>query len=205
MDWPGRRSRWCIWRTPSPATPNNQTETTMKTETESKNVTPAGGRPEGLAAASCSALDAAMALVDFGPCRDGDPADWINVASPMCAHCIDVTSKTPPPSGGKMQFQQCRTPQLSRAMNDHTPLPYPVEPHSCPPPGSKPEASAPVPCSAVRCSPAVRLAVEWLCDTITEEIKGRGIVGPATPNAAKLRRVEAIRFKYGIRPKKPNY
>ena len=36
----------------------------------------------------CSALEAALALVDFGPCRDGDPADWINVASPMCAHCI---------------------------------------------------------------------------------------------------------------------
>ena len=41
-----------------------------------------------LGAVACSALDAALALVDFGPCRDGDPADWINVASPMCAHCI---------------------------------------------------------------------------------------------------------------------
>lgn len=44
--------------------------------------------PDELGAASCSALDAALALVDFGACRDGDPADWINVASPMCAHCI---------------------------------------------------------------------------------------------------------------------
>jgi hypothetical protein len=33
-------------------------------------------------------LKDALALVDFGSCRDGDPADWINVASPMCAHCI---------------------------------------------------------------------------------------------------------------------
>jgi len=44
--------------------------------------------PDSLGAASCSALDAALALVDFGACRDGDPADWINVAAPMCAHCI---------------------------------------------------------------------------------------------------------------------
>jgi len=33
-------------------------------------------------------LKDALALVDFGACRDGNPADWINVASPMCAHCI---------------------------------------------------------------------------------------------------------------------
>ena len=34
------------------------------------------------------ALDAALALVDFGPCRGAErPQDWINVASPMCAHC----------------------------------------------------------------------------------------------------------------------
>lgn len=30
----------------------------------------------------------ALALVDFGACRDGDPAEWINVASPMRVHCI---------------------------------------------------------------------------------------------------------------------
>jgi hypothetical protein len=35
-----------------------------------------------------AALNCALALVDFGACRDGDPADWINVASPMCDHCI---------------------------------------------------------------------------------------------------------------------
>lgn len=35
-------------------TPKNQTETTMKTETESKNKAPAVGRPEGLAETPCS-------------------------------------------------------------------------------------------------------------------------------------------------------
>jgi hypothetical protein len=41
--------------------------------------------------APCSALDAALALVDFGPCKTADrPQDWINVASPMCAHCEGV-------------------------------------------------------------------------------------------------------------------
>lgn len=35
-------------------------------------------------------LKDALALVDFGACRDGDPADWINVASPMCDHCIGL-------------------------------------------------------------------------------------------------------------------
>ena len=30
----------------------------------------------------------ALSLADFGPCRTADrPQDWINVASPMCAHC----------------------------------------------------------------------------------------------------------------------
>jgi len=44
--------------------------------------------PEGCAPLTCSALDAALALVDFGPCRGAErPQDWINVASPMCAHC----------------------------------------------------------------------------------------------------------------------
>ena len=43
---------------------------------------------KGSADVPCSALDAALALVDFGACRDGDPADWINVAAPMCAHCV---------------------------------------------------------------------------------------------------------------------
>jgi len=33
-------------------------------------------------------VDAALALVDFGPCRVAEhPQDWINVAGPMCAHC----------------------------------------------------------------------------------------------------------------------
>jgi hypothetical protein len=36
-----------------------------------------------------SDLNAALALVDFGDCRDAErPQDWINVAGPMCAHCI---------------------------------------------------------------------------------------------------------------------
>jgi hypothetical protein len=40
------------------------------------------------AATTCSALDAALTLVDFGPCRGSErPQDWINVAGPMCAHC----------------------------------------------------------------------------------------------------------------------
>ena len=44
--------------------------------------------PEGCAPLTCSALDAALALVDFGPCRGAErPQDWINVAGPMCAHC----------------------------------------------------------------------------------------------------------------------
>ena len=39
----------------------------------------------------CSALDAALSLVDFGPCRGAErPQDWINVAGPMCAHCDGV-------------------------------------------------------------------------------------------------------------------
>lgn len=42
-------------------------------------------------AAACSALDAALSLVDFGPCRGAErPQDWINVAGPMCAHCDGV-------------------------------------------------------------------------------------------------------------------
>ena len=33
----------------------------------------------------------ALALVDFGPCKTADrPQDWVNVASPMCAHCEGV-------------------------------------------------------------------------------------------------------------------
>jgi hypothetical protein len=37
---------------------------------------------------SGSALADALALVDFGACRDsGRPAKWIEVAEPMCAHC----------------------------------------------------------------------------------------------------------------------
>ena len=50
--------------------------------------TPLTRPPEASAQVPCSALELALALVDFGACRDGDPADWINVASPMCAHCI---------------------------------------------------------------------------------------------------------------------
>ena len=47
--------------------------------------------PEGCAPLTCSALDAALALVDFGPCRGAErPQDWINVASPMCAHCEEA-------------------------------------------------------------------------------------------------------------------
>ena len=47
--------------------------------------------PEGCAPLACSALDAALALVDFGPCRGAErPQDWINVAGPMCAHCEGV-------------------------------------------------------------------------------------------------------------------
>jgi hypothetical protein len=39
-------------------------------------------------AVPCSALADALALVDFGPCKDAErPQDWINVAGPMCAHC----------------------------------------------------------------------------------------------------------------------
>ena len=44
--------------------------------------------PVGSAAGPGSALNDALALVDFGACRDGDPVDWIKVAWPMCAHCI---------------------------------------------------------------------------------------------------------------------
>ena len=45
----------------------------------------------GSNAPPCSALDAALALVDFGPCRGAErPQDWINVAGPMCAHCDGV-------------------------------------------------------------------------------------------------------------------
>jgi hypothetical protein len=47
--------------------------------------------PEGCAPLTCSALDAALALVDFGPCRGAErPQYWINVAGPMCAHCEGV-------------------------------------------------------------------------------------------------------------------
>ena len=47
--------------------------------------------PEGCAPLTCSALDAALALADFGPCRGAErPQDWINVAGPMCAHCEGV-------------------------------------------------------------------------------------------------------------------
>jgi hypothetical protein len=36
-------------------------------------------------------LDAALSLVDFGPCRGAErPQDWINVAGLMCAYCEGV-------------------------------------------------------------------------------------------------------------------
>ena len=44
--------------------------------------------PEGCAPLTCSALDAALALVDFGPCKTAArQQDWMTVASAMCAHC----------------------------------------------------------------------------------------------------------------------
>jgi len=44
--------------------------------------------PDELGAASCPALTAALALVDFGACeKAARPQDWVNVASPMCAFC----------------------------------------------------------------------------------------------------------------------
>jgi hypothetical protein len=52
----------------------------MRTE----STTPPGslGLPHG------SALVDALALVEFGPCRDAArPQDWMAVASPMCQHC----------------------------------------------------------------------------------------------------------------------
>jgi hypothetical protein len=34
-------------------------------------------------------LKDALALVDFGACRDSQsPQDWMNVAAPMCAYCV---------------------------------------------------------------------------------------------------------------------
>ena len=48
-------------------------------------------KPETESGAPCSALDDALALVDFGPCKTANrPQDWINVAGPMCAHCEGV-------------------------------------------------------------------------------------------------------------------
>jgi hypothetical protein len=44
--------------------------------------------PESLGSPLCCALVDALALVEFGPCRDADrPQDWMAVASPMCQHC----------------------------------------------------------------------------------------------------------------------
>ena len=55
------------------------------TDSDSQNYPDAsGGSDDGL----CSALHDALALVDFGACRDGNPAEWIKVSGPMCAHCI---------------------------------------------------------------------------------------------------------------------
>jgi hypothetical protein len=51
-----------ISRTPSPATPNNQTETTMKTETKSETEAPEGDRPEGLAETHCSACGTPLGI-----------------------------------------------------------------------------------------------------------------------------------------------
>jgi hypothetical protein len=43
---------------------------------------------QGLPAPDCCALADALALVEFGPCRDAArPQDWMSVAAPMCAHC----------------------------------------------------------------------------------------------------------------------
>lgn len=37
----------------------------------------------------CSALEAAEALIDFGPCRGSiNPARWMELASAVCPHCI---------------------------------------------------------------------------------------------------------------------
>ena len=45
----------------------------------------------GSDAPTCSALESALALVDFGPCKTANrPQDWINVAGPMCAYCEGV-------------------------------------------------------------------------------------------------------------------
>jgi hypothetical protein len=44
--------------------------------------------PESLGSPHGSALADALALVEFGPCRDAArPQDWMAVASPMCQHC----------------------------------------------------------------------------------------------------------------------
>jgi hypothetical protein len=44
--------------------------------------------PESLGSPLCCALVDALALVEFGPCRDAArPQDWMAVASPMCQHC----------------------------------------------------------------------------------------------------------------------
>jgi hypothetical protein len=45
-------------------------------------------KPELLGSPHGSALADALALVEFGPCRDAArPQDWMAVASPMCQHC----------------------------------------------------------------------------------------------------------------------
>jgi len=51
---------------------------------------PSAGPP--LAAAPCSAaVEQALALIDFGPCRSHpQPGEWFKVSAPMCAHCIGI-------------------------------------------------------------------------------------------------------------------
>jgi hypothetical protein len=62
--------------------------TTLTTPPPEANTAPDKDGKGVVSAAPGSALDAALALVDFGSCRGAErPQDWLNVAGPMCEHC----------------------------------------------------------------------------------------------------------------------
>ena len=47
--------------------------------------------PAASATTPCSALEAAEALIAFGPCRGSlNPARWMELATPLCPHCIAI-------------------------------------------------------------------------------------------------------------------
>jgi hypothetical protein len=44
---------------------------------------------ERLDAATCSAVNDALAFIALGPQRGANAVEWFNLSMPMCSHCLD--------------------------------------------------------------------------------------------------------------------